>query len=78
MWPGRARSSGFVFGSIATSTVFARSAAEMPVVVPTRASIGTQNAVPNRAEFCSSRTMSGIRSSSSRSPSIGRQTSPRP
>ena len=78
MWPGRARSSGFVRGSIAARTVFARSAAEMPVVVPLRASIGTQNAVPNRAEFCSSWTISGMRSSSSRSPVMGRQTRPRP
>ena len=33
MWPGRARSLGCVAGSIAASTVAARSAAEMPVVV---------------------------------------------
>ena len=78
MWPGRARSSGSVFGSIAASTVRARSAAEMPVVTPLRASIGTQKAVPKRALFCSSRTISGMRSSSSRSPVIGRQTRPRP
>ena len=31
MWPGRARSAGLVFGSIAVRTVAARSAAEMPV-----------------------------------------------
>ena len=78
MWPGRARSSGCVRGSIAASTVRARSAAEMPVVVPCLASIGTQNAVPKRALFCSSRTISGMRSSSSRSPVIGRQMRPRP
>ena len=78
MWPGRARSSAFVAGSIAASTVRARSAAEIPVVVPFLASIGTQKAVPNLALFCSSRTISGMRSSSSRSPVMGRQTSPRP
>jgi hypothetical protein len=50
----------------------------MPVVTPVRASIGTQNAVPKRALFCSSRTISGTCSSSSRSPVIGRQTRPRP
>ncbi len=38
-WPGRARSAGFVSGSIAASTVAARSAAEMPVP-PRFASIG--------------------------------------
>ena len=48
MWPGRARSDGCVAGSIAVSTVAARSAAEMPVVVRPFASIGTQNAVSNR------------------------------
>ncbi len=47
MWPGRSRSAGLVAGSIAVSTVAARSAAEMPVLVRSRASIGTQNAVSN-------------------------------
>jgi hypothetical protein len=63
---------------MAVSTVRARSPAEMPVVVPFLASMGTQNAVPNFASFCSSRTMSGMRSSSSRSPVMGRQMRPRP
>jgi hypothetical protein len=58
--------------------VRARSAAEIPVVTPVRASIGTQNAVPKRALFCSSRTIIGMRSSSRRSPVIGRQIRPRP
>ena len=40
MWPGRARSDGRVRGSIAASTVAARSAAEMPVLVTPFASIG--------------------------------------
>ena len=46
MCPGRARSCGFVFGSIAVSTVMARSDALIPVVTPTRASIASVNAVP--------------------------------
>jgi hypothetical protein len=58
--------------------VRARSAAEMPVVVPCLASMGTQNAVPKRALFSSSWTMSGMRSSSRRSPVMGRQIRPRP
>ena len=78
MCPGLSRSSGRVLGSIATRTVCARSAAEMPVVVPCFASIGTQKAVPNFALFCSSPTISGMRSSSSRSAVIGRQMRPRP
>ena len=78
MWPGRARSWGFVLGSMAASTVRARSAAEMPVVVPCLASTGTQKAVPKRALFSSSWTMRGMRSSSRRSPVMGRHTSPRP
>ena len=52
MWPGRARSDGRVRGSIAASTVAARSRAEMPVLVTPFASIDTQNAVSNRAVFC--------------------------
>ena len=51
MWPGRARSDGLVFGLIAARTVAARSAAEMPVLVPRLASIATQNAVSKRVEF---------------------------
>jgi len=51
---------------------------ELRIPLMVRASIGTQNAVPKRALFCSSRTISGMRSSSSRSPVIGRQIRPRP
>ena len=51
MWPGRFRSEGRVAGSIAVSTVAARSAAEMPVVVRPRASIETVNAVPKLDVF---------------------------
>src|SRR5216684_2341799 len=46
MWPGRARSCGLVFGSMAARMVMARSEALMPVVTPRRASIASQNAVP--------------------------------
>src|SRR3954468_12839364 len=74
--PGRARSRGLVVGSIAVSTVTARSAAEIPVVTPCLASMGTQKAVPNEVVF--ELTASGSSSSSSRSPSIDRQIWPRP
>ena len=76
MWPGRARSDGRVAGSIAVSTVAARSPAEMPVVVRCFASIGTQNAVSKRELFWD--TISGTSSSSSRSGVIDRQMRPRP
>ena len=46
------------------------------MLVPRLASMATQNAVSKRVEFFS--TISGISSSSSRSPVIGRQISPRP
>ena len=45
-WPGRSRSDGRVFASMATRTVSARSCAEIPVVTRPRASIDTVNAVP--------------------------------
>jgi hypothetical protein len=45
MWPGRTRSAGRVAGSIRAWMVVARSAAEMPVVVPTLASTETVKAV---------------------------------
>ena len=45
MWPGCTRSAGRAFGSIATWIVCARSCAEMPVVMPSRASTETVNAV---------------------------------
>jgi len=49
--PGRARSSGRVFGSTAASTVTARSAAEIPGVVRRLASIDPVKEVPNVAPF---------------------------
>ena len=76
MCPGRSRSAGRVLGSMAASTVLARSAAEMPVVVRPRASIETVNAVPKLEVFCS--TMGGSSRASQRSPVRARQTRPRP
>ena len=55
-------------------TVVARSAAEMPVVVPCPASTETVNAV--RCDSVLSATISGSCSSSRRSPSIGMQITP--
>ena len=63
-------------GSIATWIVCARSAAEIPVVTPSRASTETVNAVCSGASF-----LAAIRSrpsSSQRSRVSGRQISPRP
>ncbi len=74
--PGRMRSRGVVAGSSAARIVLARSAAEIPVDVPARASMDTQNAVSRGEEL--SETSSGMSSSSSRSGVIARQTRPRP
>src|SRR5436190_5776248 len=74
-WPGCTRSSGREWGSIATWIVRARSAAEMPVVTPSRASIEIVNAVWNADSF-----FAAIRSrpsSSQRSGLSARQISPR-
>src|SRR5262245_127971 len=76
MWPGWTRSSGPECGSIATWTVRARSAAEIPVVTPSRASTETVKAVWNGASF-----FAAIRSSPSslqRSSVSARQIRPRP
>src|SRR5690349_13164698 len=74
MCPGRARSSGRVVGSSSACTVAQRSAAEMPVLVPWRASTDTVKAV--RWLSVLSATMSGRRNSSSRCPSTGMQITP--
>ena len=76
--PGLARSTAFVRLLMATTIVRARSAAEMPVVVPFLASMPMQKAVSNWVEFCWAGTCSGICSSSSRAPVIGMQMRPRP
>ena len=46
MWPGCTRSDAFASRATAACTVRARSAAEMPVVTPSAASIETVKAVP--------------------------------
>ena len=74
--PGCTRSRGADRGSIATWIVRARSAALMPVVIPSRASTDTVNAVSNGDSF-----FAAIRSSPSSSQRSGvsaRQISPRP
>ena len=76
MWPGCTRSAGVASRATAACTVRARSAAEMPVVTPTAASIDTVNAVPCWAPFFSA--MGGSCSRSQRSRVSVRQISPRP
>ena len=61
---------------MAVRTVVARSAAEIPVVTPLRASMETVKAVPKELVF--SCTIIGMCSSSRRCPVRGRQISPRP
>src|SRR5437879_4622232 len=74
MWPGRRKSSAPVSGSARAVTVRARSSADTPVVVPSRASTDTVNAVRFDSVFCS--TICGSWSWSSRSPVIGWQMIP--
>ena len=74
--PAETRSCGVDVGSTATWIVRARSAAEMPVETPSRASIETVNAVPNCASFWSVIWRSP--SSSQRSGVRQRQIRPRP
>src|SRR6059058_5548657 len=76
MWPGRARSCGLVFGSMAVRMVTARSEALMPVVTPTRASMDSVKAVPWAEVLMGD--MSGRCSSSQRSSVRGMQMRPRP
>ena len=74
--PGWTSSRGLDLGSIATWIVRARSAAEMPVLTPERASIETVNAVSNADSF-----LAAIRSSPSSSQRSGvraRQIRPPP
>ena len=63
-------------GAIAVRMVCARSAAEIPVVTPSAASIDSQNAVPKRDVFMGE--ISGRCSASQRSGASARQISPRP
>ena len=67
---------GRLRGSIATRMVCARSAAEMPVVTPSRASMVSVKAVPKREELCC--VMGNRRRWSARSSVSVRQMSPRP
>ena len=75
-WPGRARSAAVDLGSMAVRMVWARSAAEMPVVTPSRASMVSVKAVPKREEFCW--VMGKRRRWSARSSVRERQMRPRP
>ena len=72
--PGRTSSYGSVAESTSVRTVLARSAAEIPVVTPSRASTLTVKAVRIRSLFCV--VISGSWSRSSSSPSIGTQMTP--
>mmetsp|Transcript_31565 Transcript_31565/g.75014 ORF Transcript_31565/g.75014 Transcript_31565/m.75014 type:complete len:221 (-) Transcript_31565:129-791(-) len=74
MWPGRERSEGSVLASARARSVAARSAAEMPVVMPALRSVETVNAVHLASSFLA--TMSGSRSASARAPSIAQQITP--
>ena len=74
--PGFTRSSGPASGSIATMIVRERSGAEMPVVMPCRASMASVNAVAWGASL--RRTMGFSPSWSQRSSVRARQMSPRP
>ena len=74
--PGRARSRGRHPGRMAVRMVCARSAAEIPVVTPSAASMDSQKAVPKREVFMGE--TSGRCSASQRSGASARQISPRP
>ena len=63
---------------MSTCTVRARSAAEMPVVTPLRASTETVNGVPNSEPLSAGLTIIGMPRSSMRSAVIGMQIRPRP
>ena len=74
--PGCTMSSGRALRATAAWMVRARSAAEMPVLTPSAASIETVKAVPCEARFCC--TMGGRRSKPQRSSVRVRQIKPRP
>ncbi len=76
MWPGCTRSSGTAPLATAACTVRARSAAEMPVVTPSAASMDTVKAVPFLSPLRT--VMGGNCSASQRSRDSVRQISPRP
>ena len=74
MCPGRAKAEWVTFGSASARKVAARSAAEMPVLVPSRRSTDTVNAVRWLSVLWS--TIIGRRNSSQRSPVSGATTTP--
>jgi hypothetical protein len=76
MWPGLTRSSGDASRDTASWMVRARSAALMPVEIPSRASMETVKFVPNLDRL--SLTMSGRFSIMVRRAVRARQMSPRP
>ncbi len=76
IWPGLAISAAPFAGSVATATVRARSAAEMPVAIPSTASIDRVKAEEWREEFF--RSISCNPSWSTRSAVSARQIRPRP
>ncbi len=75
-WPGCTMSSGAASGRAATCTVRARSAAEMPVVMPSAASIDTVKLVPWTERLLA--VIGGSRRRSACAAVIGMQISPRP
>ncbi len=76
MCPGVTRSSGWASSATAARMVVARSAAEMPVVTPLRASMDTVKLVPNFEPL--RRVIMGSCSASTSAGSRGRQIRPRP
>jgi hypothetical protein len=74
MWPGCTSSYGSVAESASTRAVCARSAAEMPVVTPSRASTEMVYAVRIRSRLCG--VINGMFSRSRVSPSSATQTNP--
>ena len=71
---GRTRSRAVVAGSTRQVMVVARSAAEMPVLTPSRASTLSVKAVRMRSVFCE--VISGSWSRSSSAPGNGTQITP--
>jgi len=76
MCPGIRKLSVLAWGEASRATVCARSAAEIPVVVPSRASTDTVNAVPWGSVFRDA--MGASPRASARSGARGAQMSPRP
>src|SRR3954463_1726613 len=75
-WPGCTISSGRASGAAATFTVSARSCAEIPVEMPSAASMETVKLVPWRERFCSTIGRSPRRAACASV--IGMQIRPRP